>query len=151
LRDLRSKDPRPRPAPPSRVNGCLGLALARGIFSPSSRCFVRIGDPIRPLPRARPLSRPRPREAKRASAVSPTHEAPARAPSPRRVAPRSFRSTAPRAARTASFPKPSASGGVPASRRSLRPRSFGSLRIRAHATLAISPSPSSTDPPVVDG
>jgi len=57
------EDPRPRPATPSRVNGCLGLALARGIFSLFFAWFARIGDPIRPLSRARSLSRPRPQKA----------------------------------------------------------------------------------------
>jgi len=42
----------PRPTPPSRVNGCLGLALARSTFSLRS-LSVRIGDPIRALPRLR--------------------------------------------------------------------------------------------------
>jgi hypothetical protein len=71
---------RPRPTPPSRVNGCpWSCSGPKHLLAPSAA--VRIGDPIRSL--ARPLSfrkqgsfrnAAHPRR-ERASAVSPTHEA----------------------------------------------------------------------------
>jgi len=106
----------PRPTPPSRVNGCLGLALARSTFS--LRSLFRPdrrpdpGAPAAALFRGKSLSRRSPfrdaasREANEASAVSPTHEALVRASNPLGVAPRSFRNAAPRAAWTTPFPEP---------------------------------------------
>jgi hypothetical protein len=63
----------PRPAPPSRVNGSLGLALARGTFSPS--CFVRTGVPGPPAPSRIVLADACGGAHEELSAVSPTLEA----------------------------------------------------------------------------
>jgi len=141
---------RPRPTPPSRVNGSLGLALARStFFAPSA--VVRIGDPIRPLARFRPFqdaTHPRLREH---SAVSPTHEAqrvpPILAMSIR--APFETRHRE-RRERLRFRNRPSTGGAVPP-RRSLRPRSVVSLRTRPRASFAISPDELGSDTSVIDG
>jgi hypothetical protein len=95
----------PRPTRPSRVNGSLGLALARSTFSLRS-LFHSDRRPDPGAPAAAPFRDAASREANEASAVSPTHEAQVRASNPLGVAPRSFRNAAPRAAWTAPFPEP---------------------------------------------
>jgi hypothetical protein len=128
----------PRPTPPSRVNGSLGIALARSTFSLRS-LSVRIGDPIRALPRLRFFRDAPSRETNEASAVSPTHEA-QHVPPILAVFPRASFETRhlERRERLRSRNRPS-TGGAVSSRRPLRPRSFVPLRTRSHATLAISP------------
>lgn len=93
---------KPRPTPPSRVNGFLGLALARSTFSLRSlrwiRCSARIGDPIRPLSRSRPFQDAISREANESFCRVTDPRGTTRASNPRDVAPRSFRNAASRAA-----------------------------------------------------
>lgn len=87
---------KPRPTPPSRVNGFLGLALARSTFSLRS-LFVRIGDPIRPPSRPRPFQNAISREANKSFCRVTDPRGTTRASNPLGVAPRSLRSAAPRA------------------------------------------------------
>jgi hypothetical protein len=105
-RDLRSKTRKPRPTPPSRVNGSLGLALARSTFSLSSA--IRPNQrPDSTAPAIPSLSRRDPREAMESFCRfnrPPRHSA--RLQYLACVPPRPFRDTAHRAACAASFPKP---------------------------------------------
>lgn len=82
-RDLRSLTRKPRPTPPSRVNGFLGLALARSTFSLCS-LSARIGDPIRPLPRPRPFQDAISRESNESFCRVTDPRGTTRAPNPRR-------------------------------------------------------------------
>jgi len=137
----------PRPAPPSRVNGSSWSRSGPRHLLALAAFFVRIGDPIRPLPQLRPFQDAARERRARASAVSPTHEAQRVPPILAHVGPRLFRGAAPRAAKSAPFPDPPPTGGSASPRRSLQPRSFVPSRTRAHATLAISPDELSADTP----
>ena len=74
---------KPRPTPPSRVNGFLGLALARSTFSLRS-LSDRIGDPIRSLPRPRPFQDAISRESNESFCRVTDPRGTTRAPNPRR-------------------------------------------------------------------
>jgi len=121
----------PRPTPPSRVNGCLGLALARSTLSLRS-LFHSDRRPDPGAPAAALFRGAASREANEASAVSPTHEAQVRASNPRDVPPRSFRNAAPeQRGQLRSRNCPSTGGNAPP-RRSLR---FALLRALADPPL----------------
>jgi len=128
----------PRPTPPSRVNGCLGLALARSTLSLRS-LFVRIGDPIRALPRLRSFeTQPDERRTKLLPCHRPTrHKCVPPILSVLLRAPFGTRHLE-RCGRLRSRNRPS-TGGALSPRRPLRSRSLGPLRTRTCATLAISP------------
>jgi hypothetical protein len=147
---------RPRPTPPSRVNGCPWCCSGpEHLLAPSAA--VRIGDPIRSL--ARPLSfrkqgpfqdATHPRR-ERASAVSPTHEAQRVPPILATFLRVSFETRHLERRERLRFRNRPSTGGAAPPRRSLRPRSFGSLRTRPCATLAISPDELGSDTSVIDG
>jgi len=152
----------PRPTPPSRVNGCLGLALARSTFS--LRSLFPSGSATRSgRSRGCPLSRQVPFETQSLSRRSLTRGE------------RSFcRVTDPRGTSAClqssrccsallskrgtssglddSVPGTAHStGGATSPRRPLRSRSLGPLRTRACATLAVSPDELGPTPSVIDG
>jgi hypothetical protein len=140
----------PRPTPPSRVNGCLGLALARSTLSLRS-LFVRIGDPIRALPwlrsfETKSLSRRSLTRGERSFCRVTDPRGTSACPQSSRCcsALLSKRGTASGLDDSVPGTAPS-TGGATSPRRPLRSRSLGPLRTRAHATLATSPDELGTD------